>query len=82
MPDNILLIFPTLQVSGPVVDSSPVLMRVCAVIEGSLPMRPGGVNQTYADVTGRMNHFGFKPLTALGEGFERFAGWHTRSCRT
>lgn len=40
-----------------------------------LPMQPGDVYQTYADVTELMNDFGFKPDTSLEEGLSRFAKW-------
>ena len=40
-----------------------------------LPMQPGDVYQTYADVTDLMNDFGFKPDTSLREGLSKFAEW-------
>lgn len=40
-----------------------------------LPMQPGDVPQTYADVTELMNDFGFKPDTSLEDGLSRFAKW-------
>lgn len=40
-----------------------------------LPMQPGDVYQTYADVTDLMNDYGFKPNTSLEEGLGRFAVW-------
>lgn len=41
-----------------------------------LPMQPGDVYQTYADVTPLMRDFGFKPSTPLADGLARFAKWY------
>ena len=41
-----------------------------------LPMQPGDVYQTYADITDLMNDFGFKPSTPVGTGLKRFAKWY------
>ncbi|MBQ0042340.1 MAG: NAD-dependent epimerase [Lachnospiraceae bacterium] len=40
-----------------------------------LPMQPGDVYQTYADVTDLMNDYGFKPETTIQEGLAKFAEW-------
>ena len=40
-----------------------------------LPMQPGDVPATYADVTDLERLVGFRPNTAIGEGIERFAAW-------
>ena len=40
-----------------------------------LPMQPGDVYETYADVSGLMEDYGFKPSTTIEEGLGRFAGW-------
>lgn len=40
-----------------------------------LPMQPGDVYQTYADVTDLMEDYGFKPDTPLEEGIRRFVEW-------
>ena len=40
-----------------------------------LPMQPGDVYQTYADVTELMRDFDFKPSTTIQEGLEAFAKW-------
>lgn len=40
-----------------------------------LPMQPGDVPQTYADVTELMKDFGFKPDTSIEVGLDRFAKW-------
>lgn len=41
-----------------------------------LPMQPGDVYQTYADVDELVKDFGFKPTTSLEEGLKRFAKWY------
>ena len=41
-----------------------------------LPMQPGDVYQTYADVTDLERDFGFKPSTPLEEGLRKFARWY------
>lgn len=41
-----------------------------------LPMQPGDVYQTYADVTELERDFGFKPSTTLEEGLGKFAAWY------
>ena len=40
-----------------------------------LPMQPGDVYQTYADVSELEKDFDFKPKTTLEEGLTRFAAW-------
>lgn len=40
-----------------------------------LPMQPGDVYETYADVQDLMNDFGFKPSTTIEEGLLKFAEW-------
>lgn len=40
-----------------------------------LPMQPGDVYETYADVSGLMEDYGFKPSTTIEEGLGRFARW-------
>lgn len=41
-----------------------------------LPMQPGDVYQTYADVDDLVHDFGFKPNTSIEEGLTRFAKWY------
>lgn len=41
-----------------------------------LPMQPGDVYQTYADVSELEKDFGFKPSTPLETGLARFASWY------
>lgn len=40
-----------------------------------LPMQPGDVYETYADVTDLTHDFDFKPSTTIEEGLSRFAEW-------
>jgi len=41
-----------------------------------LPMQPGDVYQTYADVDDLQKDFNFKPTTPLEKGLESFANWY------
>lgn len=41
-----------------------------------LPMQPGDVYQTYADVSELEKDFGFKPSTKLEDGLTEFAKWY------
>ncbi len=41
-----------------------------------VPMQPGDVPVTYADVTALERDFGFKPNTTLREGLRKFAEWY------
>lgn len=41
-----------------------------------LPMQPGDVYQTYADVSELMQDYGFKPDTSIEEGLSRFVDWY------
>lgn len=66
-------------------NNKPVrLMDYIAVLEKSLgkkakkeylPMQPGDVYETYADVQELMNDYGFKPSTTIEEGLDKFADW-------
>lgn len=40
-----------------------------------LPMQPGDVYQTYADVSDLMHDFDFKPSTSIDEGLSKFVTW-------
>lgn len=60
------------------------LMDFIAVLESCLgrkarkeflPMQPGDVYETYADVRDLMEDFGFKPSTTIEEGLKKFADW-------
>jgi UDP-glucuronate 4-epimerase len=41
-----------------------------------LPMQPGDVPATYADVEDLMNDVGFQPATSIEQGVERFVRWY------
>ncbi|WP_251454378.1 NAD-dependent epimerase [Veillonella intestinalis] len=41
-----------------------------------LPMQPGDVYQTYADVTELEEDFDFKPVTSIEEGLGKFVTWY------
>lgn len=41
-----------------------------------LPMQPGDVVDTYADVSDLEKTFGYKPSTSLEEGIAKFVEWH------
>lgn len=43
-----------------------------------LPMQPGDVYQTYADVTDLQKDFDFKPETTIEEGLGKFAVWYKK----
>jgi len=67
-------------------NNQPVeLMRLIEVLEDCLgrkaeknflPMQPGDVPATYADVDDLMNDVGFKPATPIEEGVRRFVEWY------
>lgn len=41
-----------------------------------LPMQPGDVYQTYADISELEKDFGFKPKTTIEDGLKKFADWY------
>ena len=41
-----------------------------------LPMQPGDVYQTYADVSDLVRDFAFQPQTTIEEGLAKFAAWY------
>lgn len=45
-------------------------------IENSLPMQPGDVPVTFADVDELINDTGFKPSTTIEDGVARFVDWY------
>lgn len=67
-------------------NNQPVtLMRFIEVIETAmgktadknfLPMQPGDVPATYADVDALMNDVGFQPKTSIEEGLQKFVTWY------
>lgn len=44
-----------------------------------LPMQPGDVYQTYADVTKAKEGLGYEPKTELAEGLSKFVKWLRKS---
>jgi len=67
-------------------NNSPVeLMRYIEVLEeclgkkaekNLLPLQPGDVPDTYADVTDLINDTGYRPSTSVEEGIARFVAWY------
>jgi len=67
-------------------NNSPVeLMRFIEVLEDELgkkaeknllPIQPGDVPATYADVDDLINDVGFKPETSIEDGIKRFVEWY------
>lgn len=47
-----------------------------AAIKNFLPMQPGDVYSTYADIDATRRDYGFSPTTSLSVGLERFVGWY------
>lgn len=41
-----------------------------------LPMQPGDVPATYADIDDLARDIGFKPATTIEDGIERFGNWY------
>ncbi|MEX0717776.1 MAG: NAD-dependent epimerase [Planctomycetaceae bacterium] len=67
-------------------NNQPVeLMRMIEVLEqclarkarkNFLPLQPGDMPETYADVTELLQDVGFRPRTPIEEGISRFADWY------
>ena len=45
-----------------------------------LPMQPGDVPTTYADVDDLVRDVGFRPATPIEDGIRRFASWYRSYC--
>jgi len=45
-------------------------------IRRNLPMQPGDVHATFADITPASHDYGFRPRTTLKEGIAEFVGWY------
>jgi len=65
--------------------SSEALMDYIGLIEQALgrkaefeflPMQPGDVKETYADIEATRRDFGFEPKTPISEGIPRFIDWY------
>ncbi|MGH6789415.1 MAG: UDP-glucuronate 5-epimerase, partial [Pseudolabrys sp.] len=41
-----------------------------------LPMQPGDIPATYADVDDLMRDVGFRPATPIEDGIRRFVAWY------
>ncbi len=41
-----------------------------------LPLQPGDVPDTYADVDALVNDFGYRPNTSIEVGVRRFVDWY------
>lgn len=61
------------------------LLRMIAVLEDALgckaqrvllPMQPGDVRATYADITAIQRDLGFRPTTGIEQGIPRFVAWY------
>ena len=67
-------------------NNQPVeLMEMIALLEQTLgqtaekkmlPMQPGDVPETYADIDALVKDVGFRPVTPLSEGIEKFVTWY------
>jgi UDP-glucuronate 4-epimerase len=44
-----------------------------------LPMQPGDVSQTYAEVSDLIEDYGYAPNTSIDEGLKRFVQWYLKS---
>ena len=47
-----------------------------AAVKEMLPMQPGDVTETFADVTELMRDTGFRPQTSIEEGLRDFVAWY------
>jgi UDP-glucuronate 4-epimerase len=66
--------------------NSPVnLMNYIAAIEKAvgkkallelLPLQPGDMPESYADISDLANHFQYKPATSIDEGVSKFVSWY------
>jgi len=70
-PENLLRFIETLEQA-----LSAVYGREIRAEKEFLPMQPGDVYQTYADVDDLARDFGFRPSTPVEEGLLRFARWY------
>jgi UDP-glucuronate 4-epimerase len=66
-------------------NSSESLMRFISLIEDALgikaefkfmPMQPGDVKETYADIDTTKRDFGFNPKTSIDDGIPKFVEWY------
>ena len=45
-------------------------------VKDMLPMQPGDVMETYADIGDLMRDVGFKPQTSIEDGIRDFVAWY------
>jgi UDP-glucuronate 4-epimerase len=45
-------------------------------LKDMLPMQPGDVTETFADVGDLMRDIGFKPETSIEDGIRHFVAWY------
>jgi UDP-glucuronate 4-epimerase len=45
-------------------------------VKEMLPMQPGDVTETFADVTDLMRDTGFRPQTSIEDGLRDFVAWY------
>ena len=53
------------------------ILKKRAIVE-MLPMQPGEMTVTYADISAIAEDFGFNPRTSLEDGLKRFVEWYRR----
>ena len=47
-----------------------------AAVREMLPMQPGDVTETFADVAELMRDTGFRPQTSIEDGLREFVAWY------
>jgi len=45
-------------------------------VRSLMPMQPGDVKETIADITATRQNFGFEPKTNIEEGLKNFVIWY------
>ena len=46
-----------------------------STLKKMLPLQPGDVVDTHADVDDFIRDFGYEPTTSVGDGIKKFADW-------
>jgi UDP-glucuronate 4-epimerase len=54
--------------------------RACGknAVVNNLPMQPGDVKETYADIDQLFDLIGFKPSTDINDGIKKFVDWFVK----
>jgi UDP-glucuronate 4-epimerase len=52
----------------------------CVAAKEMLPMQPGDVVETFADISGLQRDAGFKPDTSIEDGIREFVAWYRNYC--